>query len=177
MVRILGVLLFLFVFVGCSPEDLVSDFLDGVEYEEYECYPGNAQLPPGGSNPAGMVTPKGYYFDCRDGKIFRLNADGTWTGTVGRYDREEYLDYWNQCKHGPRPPEEEGRWALYEDKYCETNRIQPGLYACLDGIELYFDDSGQLTEINLSGYVDFYDQAGNWLGEEYNANPCQLTED
>ena len=177
MKKILFLFTLLFFIAGCGGiEDLISE-LDELDYEEeYECYHGDAILPPG-TYPEYLVTPEGYEWRCEGGGAhsLRLYPDGTYSGFLQSQAFSELLEYWHDCGNHPGGLELTGEWIVDEtNRFCvKTYNVQPGIYNCQE----FTYESGIFTGSN---YADYYED-GDYLGREYaeddRLGTCTLVEE
>jgi len=182
MLRMPLVVLFcLFLSTGCGGSDSDTASVPP-DNNQYECFPGNAPLPPNTlSLSEGLVTPPGYHYSCDLGDTMSFHSNGRVTGTVSDYDYPETLAYWQQCRLGPRPPRASGTWTLSNEYgLCVRNDWQPGVISCYSGS--YRSDSFGILSFTLLD-IEFYDENGDYIGgEELLATPfieetCNLRED
>lgn len=173
MKRFLGVVL-VFLSLGCTPsaeefiDSLVGDY-DDYE-EEYPCYDdGEARLPYG-THPQELITPEGYSYSCDNVEDLQLNADGTFSLTLGGYLFSEYQDYVDDCG-GSATRNATGEWTVRPSgQLCwRYNRVQPALYQC----QRISYEAGEFT---LWGNIDYY-EGSTRIESEYEPDACTLEEE
>ena len=116
--------------------------------------------------------------NCGSNGTVRFNSDGTYTGRTGS-DHQLYMEQWEECRIGTRPPQVRGRWIIYEESFlCLWEDIVPGIFACSDDIyDISLDSSGEIITAFTVGEHKLYDEDGNLINVTYETVTCKLTED
>ena len=177
MLRILVSVLLLFS-VGCTPsaEDLVSDLLDDIDYEEgYECAPGDASLP-FGTYPEELITPESYEWECTGGGAdsVHFDSDGTFSVALSTTGYSANLDYFSDCS-GYASQEETGEWVVdVNGRLCvKFDNVQPDYYNC----QRITYGSGTVRGSSCVDYYEDGDHLGNQCDRYGRLGTCTLVEE
>ena len=169
MLRVLLALLFLSASCNLySAKDIIDELIDYGE-EGYECYYGDAALPPG-SHAEELVTPAGSAWQCTSGrKDLRLHADGSFDVTLMGDIYSDLLEYARECGGYP-DISQTGDWVVdAAGRLCSKNdNLRPAIYGCRK-----YRLTGEF--LSLLGH-DYYEN-GELIASELDSDDCLLTPD